>query len=69
MMERICTTLDDVVSWLGAVVTLREVKPILETHTNTRLHSSVPKPAHVLVKEVQLQIGVRLRVLDQDTTS
>ncbi|KAH0937976.1 LOW QUALITY PROTEIN: hypothetical protein HID58_005437 [Brassica napus] len=68
------STLDDVISWLAVVVTCYAAgsKPILKLifeGRNAHLHSSVLKPAHVLVKEVQFQIRCRLLGLDQEAAS
>ncbi|WZY69508.1 hypothetical protein YC2023_001748 [Brassica napus] len=65
VMEKICRTLDDVVSWFGAVVTLRGVKPILKLifqkviyflwrERNIRHHSSVLKPASLVLFKILL---------------
>ena len=68
VMEKICRTLDDDVSWFGAVVTLRGVKPILKLifqeviyflwrERNIWHHSSVLKPASlVLIKILLLRV-------------
>ncbi|WZZ52774.1 hypothetical protein YC2023_052881 [Brassica napus] len=68
----------DVVDWVRTVTSSKKVKAIIKLifqaciyflwlERNSRLHSAMLKPSHVIQREIQLQIRARLLGLDRES--